>query len=56
MPMHRLQELSGEHDPRIQPPVEAAPAVEQYQAQPPPPSGTIDPLLILLIKLWKSST
>ena len=45
MSVLRLQELSGEHDPRIQPaPVEAAPApvVEHYQAQPPPPSGTIN--------------
>ena len=41
--MHRLQELSGEHDPRIQPPpIEAAPAVEHYQAQPPLPSGRTD--------------
>ena len=50
MSVLRLQELSGEHDPRIQPaPVEAAPApaVEHYQAQPPPPSGTIDRLSLM---------
>ena len=54
--IHRLQELSGEHDPRIQPPaVEPAPVIEHYQAQPPPPSGTTIDCHSPFIFKWKST-
>ena len=48
MHVHRLQELSGEHDPRVQAPVTAAPVIEHNLAQSPPPVSGIQ-LTILII-------